>query len=86
MSACNQSQIVPELKDFCFYEAVMRGLYIIKNGSTPKDWGNYNKKILELAKENPRLVTLNDIYANGLSCSIDVYDQHGFLLGQRATS
>jgi hypothetical protein len=36
VSVCNQSHIVPELKDLCFYEAVIREFYIIKNGSPPK--------------------------------------------------
>ena len=69
VSVCNQSQIVAELKDLYFYEAMMRGLYIIKNGASPKDWTKYNKRILELANEkqstnsveNLRPVTLNDI-------------------------
>jgi hypothetical protein len=88
VSACNQSQIVPELKDLCFYEAMMRGLYIIKNGSSPKDWSNYNKRIFELAKGNPSPVTLNDINecGNKLSCSIDVYDKHGLLVGRWGTA
>ena len=102
VSACNQSQIVPELKDLCFYEAMMRGLYIIKNGSSPKDWSNYNKRILELAKGNPSPVTLNDInecvnrlcpkdgshtaQALSPSCSIDVYDKHGLLVGRWGTA
>jgi hypothetical protein len=81
VSACNQSQVVPELKYLCFYEAVMRGLHIIKNGSAPKDWSNYNKRILELARGKPRPVTLNDIEGqSSLGCCIDVYDKHVFFL------
>jgi len=39
---------------------------------------------IKLAKDNPRPVTLNDINecANSLSCSIDVYDKHGLIVGQ----
>ena len=62
----------------------MRGLYIIKNGSSCKDWRNYNKRILELAKDNPRPVTLNDMNecANKQFCAIEVYEKHGLLIAQ----